>query len=58
MTGSFLCPRCGARAPKSTASADRLRAAENEMAQASLRQRALAQLHSRLANTLLGAPEV
>jgi hypothetical protein len=37
---------------------DRLRAAENEMAQASLRQRALAQLHSRLANTLLGAPEV
>jgi hypothetical protein len=36
---------------------ERLRVAENEMAQASLRQRALAQLHSRLANTLLGAPE-
>jgi chromosome segregation ATPase len=36
---------------------ERLRAAENEMAQAVQRQRALAQLHSRLANTLLDAPE-
>ena len=36
---------------------ERLRVAENEMAQAAERQRALAQLHSRLANTLLGAAE-
>ena len=36
---------------------DRLRAAENEMAQAAERQRTLAQLHARFANALLGAPE-